>query len=68
VNYETIKFVSLVKENIDDRITVIQEALGRKSAKSYEEYSEVCGEIKGLLTARSFITDLTRHVEDAEDE
>ena len=68
MNYVTMKFVSLIKENIEERINNIEEALGGKAAKNYEEYAEMCGEIKGLFAARSFITDLTHYAEEAENE
>lgn len=61
--YEVIKAISLATNNIDEKVKQLEEHLGAKGAKSYEEYCELCGELKGLLTARKFLTDLTRNME-----
>ena len=61
--YEILQATKVVTDNIDSRVKQIEEALGAKAAKSFDEYCAMCGEIRGLLTARSFITDLTRNME-----
>jgi len=66
--YEIIKVAELLKKEIDGDIRRIEEALGAKSAKSYEEYLEKCGVIIGLLTARRYIIDLTKNMESHDDE
>jgi hypothetical protein len=63
LSYEVIKAARLVSHNIDEKVKQLEEAIGRGNAKSYEEYREMCGEVKGLLTARSYITDLTKNME-----
>jgi hypothetical protein len=65
--YEVIKVAELLKKEIDDDIRHIEETLGAKSAKSYDEYVEKCGVITGLLTARRYITDLTKNMESHDD-
>lgn len=61
--YEVLKAAEIVAANIDDKVKQLEEYLASKGAKSYDEYCEMCGEIKGLLTARKFLTDLTRNME-----
>lgn len=61
--YEIVKATIVVTDNIDNKVKQIEEALGAKAAKSFDEYCAMCGEIRGLLTARSFLTDLTRNME-----
>lgn len=61
--YEILKATSVVINNIDDKVKQLEEHLGSKGAKSYDEYCEMCGEIKGLLTTRKFLTDLTKNME-----
>ena len=61
--YEILKATALVINNIDEKVKQLEEHLGSKGAKTYDEYCEMCGEIKGLLTARNFLTDLTKHME-----
>jgi uncharacterized protein YaaR (DUF327 family) len=61
--YEILKATSVVVNNIDEKVKQLEEHLGAKGAKTYDEYCEMCGEIKGLLIARKFITDLTKNME-----
>lgn len=61
--FEILKATSVVINNIDDKVKQLEEHLGSKGARSYDEYCEMCGEIKGLLTARKFLTDLTKNME-----
>ena len=65
--YEILKATSLVINNIDEKVKQLEEAIGRKAAKSFDEYCEMCGEIKGLLTTRNFLTDLTKNMEKLDD-
>lgn len=63
MSYEVTQATSVVLKQIDEKVKQLEEAIGRKAAKNFEEYCEMCGEIKGLLTARNFLTDLTKHME-----
>ena len=65
--YQTKEALDLLIQQIDASIKQIEEDLGAKSAKSYEEYCNKCGVITGLLTARRNITDLTKNMEDSDE-
>ena len=65
--YEVHKVTELILKEIDGYVRRTEEGLGEKSAKSYEEYVERCGVITGLLTARRYITDLTKNLESHDD-
>ena len=65
--YEVIRATEFVVQNIDEKVKQLEEAIGRKAAKSFDEYCEMCGEIKGLLTTRNFLTDLTKNMEKLDD-
>lgn len=65
--YEILKFGGVVTEKIDEKVRQLEESLASKSAKNYEEYCELCGVVTGLLTARRFITDLTKNLEDSDE-
>ena len=65
--YQTKQALDLLVKQIDASIKQIEEDLGAKSAKSYEEYCNKCGVITGLLTARRNITDLTKNIEDSDE-
>lgn len=61
------KALRLLCERIDDKVKQLQEDLGAGNAKSYEEYKAICGEIKGLLTARLNVLDLQKTIEESDD-
>ena len=65
--YQTKHALDLLVKQIDASIKQIEEDLGAKSAKSYEEYCNKCGVITGLLTARRNVTDLTKNMEDSDE-
>ena len=65
--YQTRQALDLLIQQIDASIKQIEEDLGAKSAKSYEEYCNKCGVITGLLTARRNVTDLTKNMEDSDE-
>ena len=65
--YQTNQALDLLIQQIDASIKQIEEDLGAKSAKSYEEYCNKCGVITGLLTARRNITDLTKNLENSDE-
>jgi uncharacterized protein with PIN domain len=65
--YQTRQALDLLIQQIDASIKQIEEDLGAKSAKSYEEYCNKCGVITGLLTARRNIVDLTKNLENSDE-
>jgi hypothetical protein len=65
--YEVHKVTELLLKEIDSDVRRLEEGLGEKSAKTYEEYVERCGVITGLLTVRRYITDLTKNLESHDD-
>jgi len=65
--YQTRQALDLLIQQIDVSIKQIEEDLGAKSAKSYEEYCNKCGVITGLLTARRNIADLTKNMENSDE-
>ena len=42
----------ILVEQLDDKVQQLQEAVSSGRAETFEEYKRICGEIKGLLTAR----------------
>jgi hypothetical protein len=65
--YEVQQLAEHLVKEIDGDIRRIEESLGERSAKSYEDYVEKCGVITGLLTARRLIKDLTKNMESHDD-
>ena len=65
--YQTKQALDLLIKQIDANVRQIEDDLGAKSAKSYEEYCEKCGVITGLLTVRRNIADLTKNMENLDE-
>lgn len=56
------KELEIVINEIDNKLVQLQEHVSKGSAETFEEYKKTCGEIKGLLTARGYATDLLQRV------
>jgi hypothetical protein len=56
----------LIKQYRDKR-SQIADAVSSGAAKDYAEYRALCGEIRGLLTAESYLLDLAKNLENADD-
>jgi len=67
MSYEIKKFTEVTINQIDEKVKQLEDALGARAAKSYDEYCGMCGEITGLLTARRYITDLTKNTENSDE-
>lgn len=67
MSYEVKQALGHTIKQIDEKVKQLEEALGAKSAKTYDEYCGMCGEITGLLTARRYITDLTKNMENSDE-
>lgn len=59
---------SVILKDIEERGEAITRALVDGSAKDFSEYKSMCGEIRGLFTAHSLVTDLVRKLEQQDDE
>lgn len=59
-------FEVLTKE-INEKVQQLQTFVADGSAKNFEEYKSICGEIKGLLTAKSYTFDLKQRMESADE-
>lgn len=65
--YEVLQITEHFKNKIDEQVRRLEEDLGANSAKSFDDYRNICGVITGLLTARRLITDLTKSMEDSDE-
>ena len=61
------KYLEHLTNKVDDKILQLQEAMADGNANDFSEYKKMCGEIKGLLTARSFIKDLHERLNQDDD-
>lgn len=62
------KALQHLRNQIDDKVLQLQEALGGGSAKDFPEYKKMVGEIQGLLTARLYTIDLQERLKESDDD
>lgn len=63
------KYLKHLADRLDDRVLQLQEAIADGNAADFASYKHMCGEIKGLLSARANIKDLQeRLTKDDDDE
>lgn len=60
--------LELALKKIEDERKTIVENLADGAAKDYAHYQNLCGVIRGLLTAQREINDLLRKLKDDDDE
>jgi hypothetical protein len=61
------KYLDRVVQQLDEKVGRLQEAVGAGAAKDFSEYQKMCGEVQGLLTARLYITDLRKALENSDE-
>lgn len=59
--------LDVIVEQADDKVTQLKDFLSEGKAESYEDYKRICGEIKGLLTARGYALDLKQRLEQSDE-
>ena len=63
-----VKVLGIINSKLEDQKVQLSEVLCAGNAKSYEQYKELCGQIRGLMTAQLEISDLVRNLKEAEDD
>jgi hypothetical protein len=64
---EANRALEVLTKQIDTKILQLQEHISYGNIDKFEEYKKVCGEINGLLTARNYITDLNKAMENSDE-
>lgn len=62
------KYLKLLASKIDDRVSQLQMSIADGKAEDFAEYKKMCGEVKGLLTARLYIIDLQERITNNDDD
>ena len=62
------KYLKLLASKIDDKVSQLQMSIADGKAEDFAEYKKMCGEVKGLLTARLYIIDLQERVNHDDDD
>ena len=63
------KYLEHLINKVNDDVSQLQISMADGNARDYAEYKKMCGEVKGLLTARLYIIGLQeRLINDDDDE
>lgn len=62
------KYLKLLADRLDDRVLQLQEAIADGNAQDFASYKHMCGEVKGLLSARAHIKDLQERLTTNDDD
>lgn len=59
--------IDVLVQQTDEKVAQIKDYLADGRVETFDEYKKLCGEIKGLLTARGYALDLQQTMEDSDD-
>ena len=59
--------LTYLRDRLQEEVRQVEESLAQGVAKDYAEYQNLCGVIRGLLTAQREINDLLRKVKEHDD-
>ena len=57
------KTLQIIAQKLDEERASVMESLGDATAKDFGEYKYACGVVRGLLVAKSLVTDLASNLE-----
>ena len=57
--------IDYLSAQLREEIDAVKESLAAGAAKDYAEYQNLCGKIRGLLTAQSKLNDLKERMEES---
>ena len=60
--------LEVIVSQSDDKISQLKDYVATGRCSSFEEYKNLCGEIRGLLIARGYVLDLQEKLENLDDE
>jgi hypothetical protein len=55
-------------DELNKKVEQLKEWIASGQAQDYASYQKVCGEVRGLLTARGYILDLKQNLENSDNE
>ena len=59
--------LTYLRDRLQEEVRSVEESLAQGAAKDFAEYQNLCGVIRGLLTAQREINDLLRKVKEYDD-
>ena len=59
--------IELLIQQIDEKVQQLKDHLTTGNVEDFSEYKRLCGEVRGLLTARGYTLDLKQRMESLDD-
>jgi hypothetical protein len=59
--------IELLVQQIDDKVQQLKDHLTAGMVDDFSEYKRLCGEVRGLLLARSYTLDLKQRMENSDE-
>jgi hypothetical protein len=59
--------IDVLVRQTDEKVAQLKDYLADGRVETFDEYKKLCGEIKGLLTARGYALDLQQTMENSDD-
>ena len=61
------KYLEVLDQKLAAHVKSLEESLGTGAAKDFAEYQNMCGKIRGLLTAQMELNDLKKNLENSDE-
>jgi hypothetical protein len=59
--------LEILLKQIDEKVQQLQDSVVNGNLDKFEDYKKLCGEIRGLLTARGYTLDLKDRMENSDE-
>jgi hypothetical protein len=59
--------LEVLLKQIDEKVQQLQDSVVNGNIDKFEDYKKLCGEIRGLLTARGYTLDLKDRMENSDE-
>jgi hypothetical protein len=59
--------LDVLLKNVDEKVQQLKDSITNGNVEKFEDYKKLCGEVRGLLTAREYILDLKDRLENSDE-
>jgi len=59
--------LEVLLKQLDEKVQQLQDSIVNGNLEDYADYKKLCGEVRGLLTARGYVLDLKDRLEKSDE-
>lgn len=59
--------LEVLSKQIDEKVEQLKDSIINGNVEKFEDYKKLCGEVRGLLTARGYVLDLKDRLENSDE-